>query len=52
MQMTMRWFGPDEDNISLEYIRQVPSVKGVVAALYDVPVGETWLKGKINTLVR
>jgi mannonate dehydratase len=24
MQMTMRWFGPQEDKIPLEYIRQVP----------------------------
>ena len=26
MQMTMRWFGPEEDKVSLEYIRQVPGV--------------------------
>ncbi|WP_162875111.1 mannonate dehydratase, partial [Enterobacter cloacae] len=26
MQMTMRWFGPEEDKISLEHIRQVPGV--------------------------
>lgn len=36
MQMTMRWFGPQEDKIPLEYIRQVPGVEGVVGALYDV----------------
>ncbi|WP_417650229.1 mannonate dehydratase, partial [Klebsiella quasipneumoniae] len=24
MQMTMRWFGPEEDKVSLEHIRQVP----------------------------
>lgn len=50
MQMTMRWFGPVEDKIPLEYIRQVPGVEGVVGALYDVPVGEVWPKEKINAL--
>lgn len=28
MQMTMRWFGPEEDKVSLEHIRQVPGVEG------------------------
>ncbi len=51
MQMTMRWFGPAEDKISLEYIRQVPGVEGVVGALYDVAVGEVWPKDKIKALV-
>lgn len=50
MQMTMRWFGPVEDKISLEYIRQVPGVEGVVGALYDVPVGDVWSKEKVRTL--
>lgn len=50
MQMTMRWFGPVEDKIPLEHIRQVPGVEGVVGALYDVPVGEVWPKEKINAL--
>jgi mannonate dehydratase len=39
--MTFRWFGAD-DPVRLEYIRQVPGVTGIVSALYDVPVGETW----------
>lgn len=51
MQFTMRWFGPDEDKVSLEYIRQVPGVEGVVGALYDVAVGEVWPEDKIRHLV-
>ena len=51
MQMTMRWFGPDEDKVTLEQIRQVPGVEGVVGALYDVPVGEIWPEEKIQALV-
>ena len=50
MQMTMRWFGPVEDKIPLEHIRQVPGVDGVVGALYDVPVGDVWPKEKIRAL--
>jgi len=41
MQMTFRWFGPT-DPVPLAYVRQIPGVRGVVSALYDVPVGETW----------
>ena len=51
MQMTMRWFGPQEDKIPLEYIRQVPGVEGVVGALYDVAPGEVWPVEKIKALV-
>lgn len=51
MQMTMRWFGPEEDKVSLENIRQVPGVEGIVGALYDVPVGDVWPEEKIKALV-
>lgn len=50
MQMTMRWFGPVEDKISLEFIRQVPGVEGIVGALYDVPVGDVWSIEKTRAL--
>ena len=43
MQLTMSWFRPKEDKVSLEYIRQVPVVSGVGGVLYAVSVGETWL---------
>lgn len=41
MKMTFRWYGKD-DPISLDYIRQIPNMTGVVTALYSVPVGEVW----------
>ena len=42
MQMTFRWFGSDKDTVTLEQIRQIPNVVGVVPALHNLPAGETW----------
>lgn len=41
MKMTFRWYG-DNDPVTLENIRQIPEMSGVVTALYHVPVGEVW----------
>ncbi|MBM7565295.1 mannonate dehydratase [Paenibacillus sacheonensis] len=41
MKMTFRWFGQD-DPVTLQNIRQIPGMHGIVTALYDVPVGEAW----------
>ncbi|MDQ0338260.1 mannonate dehydratase [Caldalkalibacillus uzonensis] len=49
MKMTFRWFG-DDDNVTLDQIRQIPGVSGIVSAIYDVPVGETWPLEKIFEL--
>ena len=38
MKMTFRWYGYDDKN-TLDYIRQIPGMTGVVTALYTVPVG-------------
>jgi len=42
MKMTFRWYGKDNDKITLEQIRQIPGMQGVVWALFDVPVGDVW----------
>nr|AMP50896.1 D-mannonate dehydratase (UxuA) [uncultured bacterium] len=42
MQMTFRWFGADRDTVSLEQIRQIPGVTGIIPALHDLPAGEVW----------
>jgi mannonate dehydratase len=47
--MTFRWFGP-RDPISLAYIRQIPAVKGIVGAVFDIPVGEAWPLDRIMAL--
>ena len=40
MKMTMRWYGPGFDSVSLEEIRQVPGVKGVIATLMAKQPGD------------
>ncbi len=49
MKMTFRWYGED-DPVSLEQIRQIPGMQGVVSAVYDVPVGEIWPLDTIRKL--
>jgi mannonate dehydratase len=47
--ITFRWFGP-RDPIPLAYIRQIPAVRGIVGALFDIPVGEAWPLERIAAL--
>ena len=50
MQMTMRWFGTGYDSVTLQQIRQVPGVTGVVTSLYSKQPGEVWEKDEIANL--
>lgn len=50
LKMGFRWYGQNDDPISLENIRQIPGTTQVVGALFDVPVGEVWPKEKIANL--
>jgi mannonate dehydratase len=47
--MSFRWYG-DNDKVTLANIRQIPGVTGIVSAIYDIPVGETWPLHKILEL--
>lgn len=47
--MTFRWYGKD-DPVTLEKIRQIPGVTGIVSAIYDIPVGEVWPLERIKEL--
>lgn len=51
MKMTFRWYGKD-DPVTLEKIRQIPGVTGIVSAIYDIPVGEAWSYERILELKR
>ena len=49
MQLTFRWYGPD-DPVRLDYIRQIPGLRGIVGALSDVPVGAVWKREALARL--
>ena len=40
MKTTFRWYGEGNDTVTLEQIRQIPSMTGVVWALHDLAAGE------------
>lgn len=42
MEMTLRWYGSQFDTVTLEQIRQIPGVKGIITTLYDTRPGEAW----------
>ena len=41
MKLSFRWYG-EGDPVSLEYIRQIPNMRSIVSAVYDVKPGEVW----------
>ena len=41
MKLSFRWYG-EGDPVTLEYIRQIPNMRSVVSAIYDVKPGEVW----------
>ncbi len=47
MKMTFRHYG-DNDPVTLEMISQIPTVRSIVSAVYDVPVGQVWSRESIN----
>ncbi len=49
MKMTFRWYGKN-DPVTLEKIKQIPGVTGIVSAIYDIPVGEAWDSDSIINL--
>lgn len=50
MEMTIRWFGTGYDSVTLEQIRQIPGVTGVITTLYNTQPGEVWTQDAIHKL--
>lgn len=48
--MTLRWFGNGYDSVTLEQIRQIPGVTGVITTLYNTKPGEVWSRDDIHKL--
>lgn len=51
MEMTLRWYGSEFDTVTLEQIRQIPGVKGVITTLYDTSPGEVWSRERIRAMI-
>lgn len=49
MKLAFRWYG-ENDKITLQDIRQIPSMHSIVTAVYDVAVGEVWSEQSITRL--
>ena len=50
MEMTFRWYGSKFDTVTLEQIRQIPGVKGVITTLMGKMPGEVWEEAEIAEL--
>lgn len=46
----MRWYGSAFDTVTLQQIRQVPGVTGVITTLYDTAPGEVWPRERIRQI--
>ena len=49
MKLSFRWYG-DSDPISLQYISQIPGMRSIVSAVYDVAPGEVWPEESLKML--
>lgn len=49
MKLTFRWYG-DGDPVTLDNIRQIPTMTGIVSAVYDVAPGGVWSRESIAAL--
>ena len=50
MKKTMRWFGPGYDPVTLDKIKQVPGIDGVITTLYGKQPGDVWQKEELFAL--
>ncbi len=50
MDMTLRWYGTGYDSVTLEQIRQIPGVTGVITTLYGKMPGEVWEAEEIASI--
>lgn len=50
MKMIFRWFPNGDDSVTLDQIKQIPGIRGVVPMLSDIPVGEVWPLERLKAL--
>lgn len=51
MILSFRWFG-ENDKVTLDQIKQIPGVTGIVTAIYEIPPGQVWPLDMILDLKR
>jgi len=50
MKLSMRWFGTGYDSVTLEQLRQVPGLQGIITSLYGKQPGEVWTREEIRAM--
>ena len=50
MEMTLRWYGSKSDSVTLQQIRQIPGVTGIITTLYETAPGDLWKREAIHVL--
>ena len=50
MKMTMRYYGKGYDSVTLEQLRQIRYVEGLISTLYYKQAGELWTRSEIQAL--
>ena len=51
MKMSFRWYGRNNDTITLDHIKQIPATTGIVWALHHKQAGEVWTEQEIASEV-
>lgn len=51
MKMTFRWFGAENDKITLRQIKQIPGMSGIMGLLDYKAAGEVWEEDEIKAYV-
>lgn len=49
MKMSFRWYGGN-DSITLDQVKQIPGVTGVITTLHGKPQGEAWTVSEVEAL--
>ncbi|MFI3251155.1 MAG: mannonate dehydratase [Eubacteriales bacterium] len=48
MKMTFRWYGTGSDTITLQQIKQIPGMSGIMGVLHKKPAGVVWTDEEIR----
>ncbi len=51
MKMTFRWYGSNSDSITLEQVKQIPGMSGIMGLLDDKAAGEVWEEDEIKAYI-